>query len=103
MQSTDLEATKKFYTGAFGWSFIDYGETYMAISNAGMDGGFEKVDEVTKGGVMVIMYHEDLPVAQEAIVANGGVISQETFSFPGGKRFHFTDPSGNELAVWSEA
>lgn len=102
MQSTDLGATKKFYTGAFGWSFTDYGDSYVAFSDAGMDGGFEKVDEVTQGGVLVILYHKDLTVVQEAIVANGGAISKDTFTFPGGKRFHFIDPSGNELAVWSE-
>lgn len=101
MQSTDLGATKKFYSGAFGWSFTDYGDAYVAISDAGVDGGFGKVEEVTQGGALVILYHEDLVVAQEAIVTNGGVISRETFSFPGGQRFHFTDPDGNELAVWS--
>ena len=102
MQSSDLKATKKFYTSAFHWSFIDYGEGYAAFSDSGVEGGFEKVAEVTQGGPLIILYHSDLVSAQETVIANGGVISKDVFSFPGGQRFHFTDPSGNELAVWSK-
>ena len=102
MQSTDLTATKKFYADTFGWSFTDYGDGYAAFADGGVDGGFEKVDEVSVGGALVILYHSDLLAAAEAVVKNGGIISKGIFSFPGGKRFQFKDPSGNELAVWSD-
>ena len=100
LQSTDLERTKKFYSEVFGWEFVDYGSEYIAISGAGLDGGFAKVDEVQKGGALVVLYHDDLQSVQEKVIANGGKISVETFSFPGGERFQFLDDSGNELAVW---
>jgi len=99
-KANDLEKIKQFYHQAFGWIFTDYGPTYVAFSESGLEGGFEKTDDVIVNGVLIVLYHENLPLIKDKIVEAGGVISQEIFSFPGGQRFHFTDPSGNELAVW---
>jgi len=98
----DLELTKDFYQRAFSWKFIDYGPEYIAISEAGLDGGFFKSAEPINNGALVILYHSDLNEVIEKIRTAGGQISKDIFSFPGGKRFHFLDPSGNELAVWSD-
>lgn len=105
MPSRDLEATKRFFADAFGWSFIDYGPEYVAIKNAGLDGGFFKSDSVattSNGSVLVVLYSADLEATLEQVKLSGGEIVQDIFSFPGGRRFHFTDPNGNEYAVWSE-
>lgn len=102
LYATDMETTKKFYSSVFGWKFTDYGETYSAFSSAGVDGGFEKADQVKRGGPLVILYHAELEKAQEKVAEGGGKISKEIFSFPGGRRFHFYDPNGNELAIWSD-
>lgn len=102
LYSTDLKETKKFYKETFGWEFTDFGETYTAFQNSGLEGGFEKTDTVKKGGALIVLYHSNLEEAQEKVKNAGGKISKEIFSFPGGRRFHFTDPSGNELAIWSE-
>ena len=97
-----LEATKRFYSAAFGWRFVDYGPTYVAVEGAGVDGGFQAdaAEQVTKP--LVILYAEDLETMQREVEAAGGEIARPIFSFPGGRRFHFRDPAGNELAVWSE-
>ena len=100
LKAKDLEATKTFYSKVFGWSFTDYGETYIAFSNAGLDGGFEKTDNEIVNGALVVLYHENLEQIKQQIITANGKISVDTFSFPGGKRFQFLDPSGNELAVW---
>lgn len=105
MPSRDLEATKRFFTDAFGWSFVDYGPEYIALENAGLDGGFFKSDKVattSNGSVLVVLYSTDLETTCEKVKLYGGMIVQDIFSFPGGRRFHFTDPNGNEYAVWSE-
>lgn len=99
--SSDLEQTKDFYQKAFDWKFIDYGPEYIAISEAGLDGGFYKSAAPVQNGALVILYHNDLESAKAKVTAAGGQISKDIFSFPGGKRFHFLDPSGNELAIWS--
>lgn len=101
-KATDLEQTKAFYTACFGWEFTDYGPNYTAFSNSGLEGGFEKTTDPIKKGVLVVLYHKCLTEIQEQIENAGGQISVPVFSFPGGQRFHFLDPSGNELAVWSE-
>ena len=97
----DLEAIKKFYSAVFGWTFTDYGPDYVAFNDGALDGGFEKG---RKKGLtpLVILYSSDLIATEAAINANGGTITQATYEFPGGKRFHFVDPGGNELAMWSE-
>ncbi|WP_341939121.1 VOC family protein [Marinimicrobium sp. C2-29] len=103
--SRDIEATKAFFSAAFGWSFVDYGPEYVAIVNAGLDGGFFKSDKVAStdnGSVLVVLYSSDLEATVEAVKSAGGRVVQDIFSFPGGRRFHFSDPTGNEYAVWSE-
>ena len=100
----DMQATKQFFTEVFGWSFEDYGPEYTAFSNQGVDGGFysaEKNSNFEANGSLIIFFSEDLESTQSAIEQAGGTISQQIFSFPGGRRFHFTEPSGNEMAVWS--
>jgi predicted enzyme related to lactoylglutathione lyase len=98
----DLDAVKKFYTKAFGWTFTDYGPTYTSFSDSGLAGGFEKSDTPVVNGALIVLYHKDLEGIRDLVIASGGTISKEIFSFPGGRRFHFIDPAGNELAVWSE-
>ncbi len=103
----DLVATKAFFTQVFAWSFTDYGPDYCSFSRneAGVDGGFfTSEDTVTTaaGSVLVVLYSSELEVTQSAVESAGGKILKEIFSFPGGRRFHFTDPNGNEYAVWSE-
>ena len=103
--SMDLEATKIFFEAVFGWSFKDYGSEYAAFSNAGLEGGFYKSDlysSTDKGSSLVVFYSNNLFETQSKIEANGGKILKPIFSFPGGSRFHFSDPNGNEYAVWSD-
>ena len=100
--ATNLSEIKEFYTSVFGWEFTDFGDDYVAFKNSGTKGGFAKVSEVAKGGTLVVLYHEDLESIQADIEKAGGTISKEVFQFPGGKRFQFSDPAGNELAVWSD-
>jgi uncharacterized protein len=101
MPASDLPATKAFYAAAFGWSFTDYGPDYASMSE-GLDGGFyaDAAEAVKKP--LVILYAIDLEAMEAKVVAAGATIVRPIFSFPGGRRFHFTDPSGNELAVWGE-
>ncbi|MES2668316.1 MAG: VOC family protein [Patescibacteria group bacterium] len=98
----DLESVKAFYAKAFGWTFTDYGPTYTAFSDGTMDGGFEKGGGRGKDGALVILYSENLEATLSAVTDAGGSIEKEIFDFPGGRKFHFRDPSGNELAVWSD-
>ncbi len=95
----DLPATKTFYTAAFGWQFIDYGPTYAAF-NEGLDGGFDSDEASVKP--LAVLYAHDLEAMVLKVTAAGGTILKPIFAFPGGRRFHFRDPAGNELAVWSE-
>ena len=101
-KAINLETTKAFYKKVFGWVFTDYGPTYIAFSDSGLEGGFEKTDKPIENGVLVVLYHENLEAIKRKIISAGGKISKDIFSFPGGKRFHFIDGSGNELAVWSD-
>ncbi len=101
----DITATKKFFTAVFGWSFEDYGPDYTAFSNAGLNGGFYKSElsaSSEKGSALIVFYSKTLASTQNKIIDAGGIITRPYFSFPGGRRFHFTDPNGNEFAVWSE-
>ncbi len=103
--SRNIEKTKVFFTTVFKWSFIDYGPEYSAFSNAGIEGGFFKSDlsvSTRKGSVLVVFYSKNLEETQIKIQTAGGAILKEIFSFPGGRRFHFSDPNGNEYAVWSD-
>ena len=99
----DMAAAKAFYTAAFGWQFKDYGPGYSGIQGVEREmGGLAQGDEVTTGGPLVILYSEDLDATLAAVRLAGGAITTEPFDFPGGRRFHFTDPSGNQLAVWTQ-
>lgn len=100
--SSDLERTIAFYESACGWSFQRWGDEYISFSEAGLEGGFRKAGTSGRGGALVILFAEDLERAEEIIRGAGGVVTVPVFSFPGGRRFHFKDPSGNELAIWSE-
>lgn len=101
-KALDLERIKEFYSDCFNWTFTDYGPTYISFSDSGLSGGFEKTENEIENGALVVLYHEDLALIKTRISESGGQISMEIFSFPGGQRFHFKDPSGNELAVWSD-
>lgn len=101
-KAKNIEKIKQFYSAAFEWSFTDYGPDYVAFSNSGLEGGFEKTDSDVINGALVVLYHSDLDIIKARIAKAGGTITLDIFSFPGGRRFHFTDPSGNELAVWSD-
>jgi predicted enzyme related to lactoylglutathione lyase len=93
---------KKFYFAVFGWSFKDWGNDYIDTSSSGLACGFNADPEHCPNRPLAVIYTSDLLAARAAILAVGGVLTKEIFEFPGGKRFHFTDPAGNELAVWSE-
>jgi len=100
-----LKATKEFFSQAFGWSFDDFGPEYCAFSNQGINGGFylsELSSSTDNGAALIVFYSEDLEATQSRIEKAGGVIVKPVFVFPGGRRFHFTEPSGNEFAVWSD-
>jgi predicted enzyme related to lactoylglutathione lyase len=100
----DLAAAKRFYASAFGWKFNDYGPDYAGIQGPDHEaGGLHRTDELRLGGPLVILYSDDLDASLAAVRSAGGRIVREPFSFPGGRRFHFADPSGNELAVWAAA
>ncbi len=95
-----IDSVKAFYSAAFGWTFTDYGPAYSAYSE-GLDGGFD--GSVAPGAKpLPVLFSEDLEKSLEAVTSAGAKIVKPIFSFPGGRRFHFTDPAGNELAIWSE-
>ena len=96
----DIVRAKSFYGSVFGWSFTDYGPSYCEFSDGHMKGGFDSTDPVRSGGPLIVLYGEDLDSLQTSILAAGGKITKPVFEFPGGKRFHFTDLDGYELAVW---
>lgn len=100
--ATDLEQIKAFYTDLFNWKFTDYGPTYTAFEDGRLNGGFTTAAQMGVGGILVVIYAVDLEAVQATVSLSGGKIVKEIFEFPGGRRFHFTDPSGNELAVWSD-
>lgn len=101
-KAEDLSIIKDFYEQVFQWKFTDYGPDYTAFSNSGLEGGFEKSDDKVVNGALVVLYHNDLENIKDTIEKFQGEISIDIFSFPGGRRFHFIDPAGNELAVWSD-
>ena len=102
-QTTNIEKTKKFYSVVFGWEFTDYGPEYTSFTDGRLGGGFVLVPALVTGGPLIVIYATNLEVIKTGIRENGGQIVRDIFDFPGGRRFHFTDPSGNELAVWSES
>lgn len=100
-----FEASKAFFGQVFGWRFTDYGPDYSCFLGTGIDGGFYRAEEqfdCTRGCPLVVLYSNDLNASQNSVREAGGQIVKPVFAFPGGRRFHFSDPSGNEYAVWSE-
>jgi predicted enzyme related to lactoylglutathione lyase len=101
----DLVATKAFFQSVFGWSFTDYGPDYTAFENQGLDGGFFQSDlasSTEKGAALIVLYSNQLEATLAKVEQAGGLILKPIYSFPGGRRFHFVEPSGNEFAVWGE-
>ena len=97
---TDIARSKTFYGSVFGWTFTDYGPTYTEFSDGHLKGGFTTGEAVRPGGPLVILYGDDLDAIQDRLLAAGATITRPAFSFPGGRRFHFSDLDGYELAVW---
>jgi len=103
--TSNLETSKSFFATVFDWSFTDYADEYSAFSNEGVDGGFyedKKREDNKEGCALVVFYSNDLEKTQSKIEAAGGKVVKDIFEFPGGKRFHFLEPGGNEFAVWSD-
>jgi predicted enzyme related to lactoylglutathione lyase len=106
LAAPDLAAAKTFYAAAFGWEFTDYGPAYTGIRRPGGEGeiGGLNPDRPAGAGLpLVILYSDDLDATLASVTGAGGTVTEGPFEFPGGRRFHFTDPAGNELAVWTEA
>ena len=100
---TDLRKTREFFEALFGWSFKEWGEDYLSFNDGRLDGGFRRSPEpVSSPGVLVVFYSESLERDVERVKKLGATISEDIFSFPGGRRFHFIDPVGTEYAVWSD-
>ncbi len=101
--ASDTGAARRFYGDVFGWKFEDYGPGYTSFHDGRISGGFTTAPDAKSGVPLAVIYARDLEAMERKVVAAGGVIVKSTFEFPGGRRFHFADPSGNELAVWSDA
>ena len=97
----DISDAKSFYGSVFGWEFQDWGPDYASFNDGRLDGGLSKVDKVVTGSPLVIFYSTELEKIRDTIIEAGGKIIKEIFEFPGGRRFHFEDVSGNQLAVWA--
>ncbi len=105
LPANNMQATKAFFENVFGWSFTDYGPDYIAFDNQGLEGGFFKSDlhsSTENGAALIVFYSERLEETRKKIEQADGKIIQAIFEFPGGRRFHFSDPNGNEFAVWSD-
>ncbi|TFG51061.1 MAG: VOC family protein [Gemmatimonadales bacterium] len=100
--ATDIDQTKRFYSELFGWHFTDYGPDYTSFTDGRLAGGFTTEAKVSAGGTLVVLYSTKLAEIRDRVIESGGQIVREIYEFPGGRRFHFADPSGNELAVWSD-
>jgi hypothetical protein len=103
LPASDIERVKQFYSAAFGWRFEDYGPDYTSFHDGRLAGGFTNERSAPAAGLLLVLYATDLNAAKGRVLAAGGKIVKETYSFPGGRRFHFTDSERNELAVWSDA
>ena len=104
LPARDLDVAQRFYEAAFGWSFTDYGPEYRAFSDGTLDGGFYRADRSAsrnEGSALIVLYAGDLEAARARVLEHGATLVEDIFSFPGGRRFHFADPNGNELAIWS--
>jgi predicted enzyme related to lactoylglutathione lyase len=104
LPAADLDKVEAFYAAVFGWRFTDYGPEYRAFADGKLDGGFyrsELCSSTSTGAALIVLFADNLEVVHAQVLANGGTIHKDIFDFPGGRRFHFLDPHGNELAVWS--
>lgn len=101
LDSDDIAASQSFLAKAFGWTFEDFGPSYQAFANAGIDGGLNGLGERAPGAPLIILKADDLEDALARVEAAGGVVTRAIQPFPGGRRFHFKEPGGNELGVWS--
>ena len=99
---TAHELTRGFYAKAFGWRFTDYGRDYAATSNGVTEVGLNGDRDDALSAPLPVVRVDDIAAALEAVCDAGGIIARPIFAFPGGRRFHFIDPGGNELAVWSD-
>jgi predicted enzyme related to lactoylglutathione lyase len=97
--STNRALTSAFFRAAFGWGIVSYGPDYDGLAHAGIDGGVDQASERV-AATMAIVRTDDLDAAERRVLAAGGVITRAQFDFPGGRRFHFREPGGNEMAVW---
>ena len=105
LPASDLAANKAFFRQCFGWEFEDFGTQYTAFSNAGIKGGFFEANFTSRpqtGAALIVLYSQHLEQTLRSVEHAGGTIEQPIFEFPGGRRFHFLDPCGNEWAVWSD-
>lgn len=105
LPARDIEKAKAFYSKMFDWQFTDYGPDYCAFNDCVMDGGFYRADKASRtenGAALIVFYAENLEATKARVLAAGGEILVDIFDFPGGRRFQFLDPNGNELAVWSD-
>lgn len=100
---TDVGKARTFLEAMFGWTFTEWGDDYLSFSDGRLDGGIRKADSAAPPtGVLLVFYSDDLERDVERVKQLGGRISQDIFSFPGGRRFHFVDPVGTEFALWSD-
>ena len=100
----DLQKARAFFEGLFGWTFQEWGDEYMSFSDGRLDGGFRLApDTPPPGGVLLVFFSTDLERDVQRVQEMGGTITQEIFSFAGGRRFHFSDPVGAEFAIWGES
>lgn len=105
LPAQDLDRAEAFYASTFGWTFENYGPDYRAFSDGRLDGGFyrsELAASQQRGSALMVFFAADLEGTRQRVIDNGASISTEIFTFPGGRRFHFKDPNGNEMAVWSD-
>ena len=105
LPASNLSATKAFFTNVFNWQFTDYGPDYTSFNGQGLDGGFFNAPLKSlsaQGAALLVFYSDNIHATHDKIIQYGGVISKPIFEFPGGCRFHFLEPSGNEFAVWSQ-
>lgn len=101
----DIEASKEFFSELFGWTFVDYGPDYTCFIGASIDGGFYKSDNngfTSEGGPLIVFYFSEIDEIKQKVKSLSGTIVKDTFEFPGGRRFHFTDKNNNEYAVWTD-
>jgi len=104
LPASDLEKVKTFFSQTFAWKFTDYGSDYTAFTYSGIDGGFYKAplsSSTKNGGALVVLFSENIQHTLDKVEQQGGKVIKHIFTFPGGRRFHFQDPCGNEWAVWS--